>query len=70
MTTRKGNNAKKVQKYHNTWTYKPGMHKPGRQRAESVASVSLNGLCGRCREKIEWKKKYDKYKPLTTPRKW
>ena len=26
-------------------------------------------VCQRCREKIEWKKKYRKYKPLTAPAK-
>lgn len=69
-SSRKGNNAKKAQKYQNTWAYKPGLYKSGRQRAQNAATVSLAGLCVRCREKIEWKKKYDKYKPLTAPRKW
>lgn len=28
------------------------------------------GLCARCHDIIEWKKKYRKYKPLTTHKRW
>lgn len=69
-TTRKGNCVKKRQRHQNTWTYKPGLHRTGKRRAQDVASLPLAGVCGRCREKIEWKIKYDKYKPLSAPRKW
>lgn len=34
-----------------------------------MEAISLGGLCSGCKEKIEWKKKYDKYKPLTGPKK-
>ena len=30
-------------------------------------SEKVIGLCQRCTEQIEWRKKYRKYKPLTTP---
>lgn len=30
----------------------------------------INGVCPRCRDQIEWKRKYGKYKPLVEPAKW
>lgn len=29
-----------------------------------------DGLCQHCKDVLEWKVKYNKYKPLTQPRKW
>ena len=69
-TSRRGDSAKKGQKYQNAWAFKPGLHRTGRQRAQDVASLPPAGLCARCKEKIEWRRKYDKYKPLSAPRKW
>lgn len=66
-TTRGGNDAKRGQRYQNSWRYKPGLHKTGKQKA---IPLTLAYLCTRCKDIIEWKRKYDKYKPLATPRKW
>ncbi|XP_073065203.1 putative receptor-like protein kinase At5g39000 isoform X1 [Primulina eburnea] len=30
----------------------------------------VTGVCSRCKEQIEWKRKYGKYKPLMEPSKW
>lgn len=30
----------------------------------------ITGVCARCKEQIDWKRKYGKYKPLTEPAKW
>ncbi|THG01655.1 hypothetical protein TEA_011732 [Camellia sinensis var. sinensis] len=30
----------------------------------------VTGVCHRCKDQIEWKRKYGKYKPLTEPAKW
>lgn len=40
-------------------------------RSTVVSDALHDGVvvCQRCREKIEWKKKYRKYKPLTVPAK-
>ena len=35
-----------------------------------IFTVLFIGVCDKCKEKIEWKKKYRKYKPLTVPGKW
>ncbi len=36
---------------------------------EPLSTLQTAGLCHRCHEKILWKKKYRKYKPLKKPRK-
>ncbi|CAI7998449.1 Uncharacterized protein C9orf85 homolog [Geodia barretti] len=65
-TTRKGDGVKKGQRYQNSWTYKPRLHET---KKSDPSTVQLAGLCPRCREIIEWKIKYDKYKALSAPRK-
>lgn len=69
MSTRKGNTAKRGQKYQNRAAYNPARYGQSRQTKQASA-VGAGGLCARCKDKIEWKKKYDKYKPLTVPKKW
>lgn len=68
MSCRRGDQKKRGQKHQNATAYKSGRYGETRQ-AKLAAALPLAGLCGRCKEKIEWKKKYDKYKPLTAPRK-
>lgn len=65
---RKGENSKRGQKYKNSTTFKPGRYGESR-RVQLAAALPVAGVCARCKDKIEWKKKYDKYKPLTVPRK-
>lgn len=67
MSLRKGDNSKRGQKYHNSRAFKPGLHGESR-RVKLAAALPLAGVCARCKEKIEWKRKYDKYKPLTAPK--
>jgi hypothetical protein len=68
MSLRKGENSKRGQKYQNSTAFKPGLYGKSR-RVQLAAVVPLAGVCARCKEKIEWKKKYDKYKPLSAPKK-
>ena len=65
---RKGDNAKRAQKYQNAKAFKAGLYGASR-RVKLAAAAPLAGICARCKDKIEWKKKYDKYKPLTAPKK-
>lgn len=30
----------------------------------------ITGVCPKCKDQIEWKRKYGKYKPLSEPAKW
>ncbi len=66
-SVRKGDSSKRGQKYQNSRAYKPALYGESR-RVKMAASLLLGGICARCKEKLEWRKKYDKYKPLTVPR--
>ena len=69
MSTRKGDASRQGQKYQNSSAYNPSRYGQSR-RVKQAAALTLGGLCARCKEKIEWKRKYDKYKPLAAPKKW
>jgi len=45
-------------------------HNKNSKKTAIILSLPNQGLCGRCHEMIEWKKRYRKYKPLTVPKKW
>ena len=32
--------------------------------------LPVGAVCGHCKDILEWKKRYDKYKPLTAPGRW
>jgi len=40
-------------------------HNPKSKLTEKILSSPNQGVCRRCHDKIEWRKKYRKYKPLT-----
>ena len=48
-------NAKKSSKFK---------HNPKSKKSDQIATITHSGLCHRCSDKIAWKKKYRKYKPL------
>jgi hypothetical protein len=50
--------------HQNTFAYQ---HNPKSKKTEKILSSPNEGCCQRCYEKIEWRKKYRKYKPLTQP---
>eukprot|EP00052_Salpingoeca_macrocollata_P023614 m.208376 g.208376 ORF g.208376 m.208376 type:complete len:98 (+) comp22075_c0_seq2:966-1259(+) len=69
MSTERGNAKKKGQKYKNKTAFK--LDKYGKNpHVKAVTSVVVAGVCVRCRDIIEWKKKYNKYKPLSAPAIW
>lgn len=45
-------------------------HNPKSKKSMKIMATPVTGLCRRCTEKIEWRKKYRKYKPLKTPAPW
>lgn len=68
MSTHKGAGGRRGQKYKNTTAF--NVERYGKSRQVMLAgALPLAGLCARCKEKLEWKKKYGKYKPLTVPKK-
>ena len=53
-------------KHQNTFAFK---HNRNSKKTAAIKAVMHDGLCQRCHEKIEWKKKYRKYKPIKKSRK-
>nr|GMD56909.1 variant-silencing SET domain-containing protein-like [Ipomoea batatas] len=68
-----GGGKKGPPKHQNRFAWKPNAGKKinetepgGRFRPLS----EITGVCLRCKEQIDWKRKYGKYKPLAEPAKW
>ncbi|XP_062608975.1 uncharacterized protein C9orf85 homolog [Saccostrea cucullata] len=69
MSSQKGNVRKSgPQKYQNKSAFKNNLHDTT-PRVKLMNSVVLGGVCKRCKDVIDWKIKYKKYKPLTVPKK-
>jgi hypothetical protein len=66
MSTQKGNIKKTGQKHQNTFAFK---HNKNSMLTRKIQEVPLDFLCAKCLEIMEWKIKYRKYKPLSTPAK-
>ena len=75
MSTRRGGVRSRAPAHQNTFAYK---HNKNSKKTAQIAAMPIYCwdfykidlyivVCNRCREKIEWKKKYRKYKPLTAP---
>ena len=69
MSTRRGNNSKKGQKYQNTKAFKNDLYDTSKG-TKQINALIVGGVCAKCREIIEWRKKFKKYKPLIAPKKW
>jgi hypothetical protein len=66
MSTERGNVKKRGPHHKNTTKFK---HNKNSKKTKKILSNPIEGLCKRCHQKIEWRKQYRKYKPLTTPKK-
>ena len=64
MSTRRGNTKKQGQKHQNVTAFKDYK---GCTIYKKIKALPNEGLCEKCHDIIEWKKKYHKYKPLTSP---
>ena len=52
--------------HQNTFAFR---HNKNSRKTKAILGIPNTGLCARCHDIIEWKKKYRKYKPLEKPRK-
>ncbi|XP_066511139.1 uncharacterized protein C9orf85 homolog [Hoplias malabaricus] len=69
MSSQKGGGSRsRAQKYQNTVAFKNDKHGANPQVKKANAKVH-EGLCQRCKDILEWKVKYNKYKSLTQPSK-
>ncbi|KAF9963567.1 hypothetical protein BGZ70_007331 [Mortierella alpina] len=65
-STRKGNTKKQGQAHKNTYAFHANKSSKITKR---IASMPVGGLCAKCVDVIMWRKKFKKYKPLTTMKK-
>lgn len=69
MSSQKGNSSRsRPQKHQNRTAFKNNLHDTS-HRTKFINSIQVSDVCSRCKEIIEWKIKYKKYKPLTQPKK-
>ncbi|KAL1274104.1 hypothetical protein QQF64_026918 [Cirrhinus molitorella] len=69
MSSQKGNVSRsRGQKHQNATAFKNDKYGATAQIKKAKAKTH-DGLCQHCKDVIEWKVKYNKYKPLTQPRK-
>lgn len=69
MSSQKGNVSRsRGQKHQNSFAYKNDKYGATVQVKKAKSKVH-DGLCQRCKDVVEWKVKYNKYKPITQPRK-
>lgn len=67
MSSQKGNLSRtRVQKYKNRSVFKNDLHDTS-HTIKAINGLTPEGICHRCKEIIEWKIKYKKYKPLSKP---
>ncbi|KAF9277628.1 hypothetical protein BGZ68_009163 [Mortierella alpina] len=65
-STRKGNTKKQGQAHKNTYAFHANKSS---KITKKIASMPVGGLCAKCVDVIMWRKKFKKYKPLTTMKK-
>ncbi|XP_078070065.1 uncharacterized protein C9orf85 homolog [Mustelus asterias] len=69
MSSEKGNVARKrAQKHQNAIGFKNDKYIKS-ERIKRLNAMVHSGVCKRCKEVLEWKIKYNKYKPLSQARK-
>ncbi|VDO03235.1 unnamed protein product [Rodentolepis nana] len=67
MSSQRGNaHRHRPQKHANSKAFVNNLHDTSKL-IEKLSQLEMHGLCQRCKEIIEWKIKYKKYKPLTKP---
>ncbi|KNE68806.1 hypothetical protein AMAG_13446 [Allomyces macrogynus ATCC 38327] len=57
---------KKAQKHQNTTAFR---HNKASRKTREILALPVQGLCARCFEIVDWRKRFRKYKPLTSPKK-
>ncbi|XP_011183450.1 uncharacterized protein C9orf85 homolog [Zeugodacus cucurbitae] len=68
MSTQRGNSTRtRSQKHKNRTVFKNDLHDKTNQQ-KKINSLHVSEVCQHCKDIIEWKIKYKKYKPLTQPK--
>jgi hypothetical protein len=70
MSCQRGNIGRtRKQKYQNAGTFKNNLHDTSKTRKD-INAIEHKGICEHCKEVLEWRVHYRKYKPLSQPKKW
>ncbi|KAM9095749.1 uncharacterized protein C9orf85 homolog isoform X2 [Sarcophilus harrisii] len=70
MSSQKGNVTRtRPQRHQNAFSFKNDKFDTSIQTKRINAKLH-DGVCQRCKEVLEWRVKYSKYKPLSKPKKW
>ena len=70
MSTQRGNSIKSgPPKHKNKTAFCNTMHDRSKKNLK-LSSMQITGCCQRCKDIIDWKIKYKKYKPLSQPKTW
>jgi hypothetical protein len=70
MSSQKGNSQRsRSQKHKNVSVFKNDLYDTS-HITKKINDLQHHGICPRCKEIIDWKVKYKKYKLLTTMKKW
>lgn len=68
MSSQRGNTSRtRAQKHKNQKGFKNNLHDTS-NRTKLINSIQVSDVCAKCKEVIEWKIKYKKYKRLTQPK--
>ncbi|XP_026481658.1 uncharacterized protein C9orf85 homolog [Ctenocephalides felis] len=68
MSTRRGDTSRsRPQKHQNKTAFKNNLHDTS-HTTKFINSLHISQVCKHCKDVIEWKIKYKKYKPLTQPK--
>ncbi|KAB7503877.1 C9orf85-like protein [Armadillidium nasatum] len=68
MSSQRGNVKRtRGQKYQNKSAFQNSLHDTSRKTKE-INKLEILEVCKQCKDVIEWKIKYKKYKPLTQPK--
>lgn len=68
MSSKRGDcQRKRPQRHQNSTKFKNDLHDKS-TRIKTLNAMSINEVCQRCHDVIEWKIKYRKYKALSQPR--
>lgn len=68
MSSARGSDKRKrPQRYQNSTVYKNDKWDKG-DLLKKLNTMNVNEVCVKCRDVIQWKIKYNKYKPLTKPK--
>ncbi|KAG8595757.1 hypothetical protein GDO81_001616 [Engystomops pustulosus] len=70
MSSQRGNvQRSRPQKHRNVTVFKNDKHDSS-SKTKKINAKEHDGVCQRCKDVLEWRVKFSKYKPLSQPKKW